>query len=237
MSGKEEEGAKFKDYFDWNEPATKATSHRLLAIRRGEWEGFLYFRIQPPEEDGLSIMESLFVRGHSLCAEQVKLAANDSYKRLLKISMETEARLALKKRADEEAIRVFSENMRELLMSAPLGRKKVLAIDPGFRTGCKVVCLDPQGKLLHHDVVYPEQAAPNATEAAAKIRASCERFGIEAIPIGTGTAGRETELFVRGLELPKTIVIVIVNESGAALESASDVDLQDFPDHARRLST
>ena len=230
MSGKEEEGAKFKDYFDWNEPATKAPSHRILAIRRGESEGFLYFRIQPPEEDGLSIMESLFVRGHSLCAEQVKLAAHDSYKRLLKISMETEARLALKKRADEEAIRVFGENMRELLMAAPLGGKKVLAIDPGFRTGCKVVCLDPQGKLLHHDVVYPEQGARNATEAATKIRTYCEHFKIEAIAIGNGTAGRETELFVRGLELPKTIVIVMVNESGASVYSASDVARQEFPD-------
>ena len=230
MSGKEEEGAKFKDYFDWNEPAAKAPSHRILAIRRGESEGFLYFRIQPPEEDGLSIMESLFVRGHSLCAEQVKLAAHDSYKRLLKISMETEARLALKKRADEEAIRVFGENMRELLMAAPLGGKKVLAIDPGFRTGCKVVCLDPQGKLLHHDVVYPEQGARNATEAATKIWTYCEHFRIEAIAIGNGTAGRETELFVRGLELPKTIVIVMVNESGASVYSASDVARQEFPD-------
>jgi protein Tex len=230
MSGKEEEGAKFKDYFDWNEPAAKAPSHRILAIRRGESEGFLYFRIQPPEEDGPSIMESLFVRGHSLCAEQVKLAAHDSYKRLLKISMETEARLALKKRADEEAIRVFGENIRELLMAAPLGRKKVLAIDPGFRTGCKVVCLDPQGKLLHQDVVYPEQGARNATEAATKIRTYCEHFGIEAIAIGNGTAGRETELFVRGLELPKTIVIVMVNESGASVYSASDVARQEFPD-------
>ena len=230
MSGKEEEGAKFKDYFDWNEPSAKAPSHRILAIRRGESEGFLYFRIQPPEEEGLGIMESLFVAGHSPCAEQVRLAAHDSYKRLLKISMETEARLALKKRADEEAIRVFSENIRELLMAAPLGRKKVLAIDPGFRTGCKVVCLDPQGKLLHHDVVYPEQGARNATEAATKIRTYCEHFGIEAIAIGNGTAGRETELFVRGLGLPKTIVIVMVNESGASVYSASDVARQEFPD-------
>jgi protein Tex len=230
MSGKEEEGAKFKDYFDWNEPAAKAPSHRILAIRRGESEGFLYFRIQPPEEEGLGIMESLFVRGQTACAEQVKLAAHDSYKRLLKISMETEARLALKKRADEEAIRVFSENIRELLMAAPLGRKKVLAIDPGFRTGCKVVCLDPQGKLLHNDVVYPEQGARNASEAGIKVRTYCERFGIEAIAIGNGTAGRETELFVRGLGIPKTIAIVMVNESGASVYSASDVARQEFPD-------
>jgi uncharacterized protein len=230
MTGKEEEGAKFKDYFDWSEPATKAPSHRILAIRRGESEGFLYFRIQPPEEEGLGIMESLFVRGKSLCAQQVKMAADDSYKRLLKISMETEARIALKKRADEEAIKVFSDNIRELLMAAPLGRKKVLAIDPGFRTGCKIVCLDAQGKLLHNDVVYPEQGSRNASEAATKIRAYCEHFAIEAIAIGNGTAGRETEMFVRGLELPKTITIVMVNESGASIYSASDVARQEFPD-------
>jgi uncharacterized protein len=240
MTGKEEEGAKFKDYFDWSEPATKAPSHRILAIRRGESEGFLYFRIQPPEEEGLGIMESLFVRGKSACAEQVKMAADDSYKRLLKISMETEARIALKKRADEEAIKVFSDNIRELLMAAPLGRKKVLAIDPGFRTGCKIVCLDAQGKLLHNDVVYPEpavakamagkQGSRNASEAATKIRAYCEHFSIEAIAIGNGTAGRETEMFVRGLDLPKTITIVMVNESGASIYSASDVARQEFPD-------
>lgn len=230
MTAKEEEGAKFKDYFDWNEPAGKAPSHRILAIRRGESEGFLYFRIQPPEEEGLGIMESLFVRGKSPCAEQVKLATHDSYKRLLKISMETEARIALKKRADEEAIKVFGDNIRELLMAAPLGRKKVLAIDPGFRTGCKIVCLDAQGKLLHHDVVYPEQGSRNASEAATKIRAYCEHFGIEAVAIGNGTAGRETEMFVRGLELPKTITVVMVNESGASIYSASEVARQEFPD-------
>jgi protein Tex len=230
MTGKEDEGAKFKDYFEWSEPSAKAPSHRILAIRRGESEGFLYFRIQPPEEEGIAIMESLFVRGKTPCAEQVKLAAHDSYKRLLKISMETEARIGLKKRADEEAIKVFSDNIRELLMAAPLGRKKVLAIDPGFRTGCKVVCLDAQGKLLHHDVVYPEQGARNATEAGTKIRAYCEHFGIEAVAIGNGTAGRETEVFVRGLQLPKTITIVMVNESGASVYSASEVARQEFPD-------
>ncbi|MFY9985700.1 MAG: Tex family protein [Chthoniobacterales bacterium] len=230
MTGKEEEGAKFKDYFDWNEPAGKAPSHRILAIRRGESEGFLYFRIQPPEEEGLGIVESLFVRGKSPCAEQVKLAGHDGYKRLLKISMETEARIALKKRADEEAIKVFSDNIRELLMAAPLGRKKVLAIDPGFRTGCKIVCLDAQGKLLHHDVVYPEQGSRNASEAATKIRAYCQHFGIEAVAIGNGTAGRETEMFVRGLDLPKTITVVMVNESGASIYSASEVARQEFPD-------
>jgi len=229
VAGKEEEGAKFKDYFDWNEPAAKAPSHRILAVRRGESEGFLHFRIQPPEEEALSIVESLFVCGNSPCAAQVKVAAHDCYRRLLGASMETEARIVLKKRADEEAIQVFSENVRELLMAAPLGRKKVLAIDPGFRTGCKIACLDPQSQLLHHDVVYPEQGARNADEAASKIRAYCERFGIEAIAIGNGTGGRETEMFVRGLGLPKSIVIVMVNESGASIYSASEVARQEFP--------
>src|SRR5258707_8513158 len=229
VAGKEEEGAKFKDYFDWNEPAVKAPSDRILAVRRGESEGFLHFRIQPPEEEALSIVESLFVCGNSPCAAQVRVAAHDCYRRLLGASMETEARIVLKKRADEAAIQVFSENIRELLMAAPLGRKKVLAIDPGFRTGCKIVCLDPQGQLLHHDVVYPEQGARNADEAATKIRAYCERFGIEAIAIGNGTGGRETEMFVRGLGLPKSIVIVMVNESGASVYSASEVARQEFP--------
>ena len=228
VAGKEEEGAKFKDYFDWNEPAAKAPSHRILAVRRGESEGFLSVRIQPPEEEALSIVESLFVCGNSPCAAQVKVATHDCYRRLLGASMETEARIALKKRADEEAIQVFSENVRELLMAAPLGRKKVLAIDPGFRTGCKIVCLDPQGQLLHHDVVYPEQGVRNADEAATKIGGYCERFGIEAIAIGNGTGGRETEMFVRGLGLPKSIVIVMVNESGASVYSASEVARQEF---------
>ena len=228
VAGKEEEGAKFKDYFDWNEPAAKAPSHRILAARRGESEGVLSFRIQPPEEEALSIVESLFVCGNSPCAAQVKVATHDCYKRLLGASMETEARIVLKKRADEEAIQVFSENVRELLMAAPLGRKKVLAIDPGFRTGCKIVCLDAQGQLLHHDVVYPEQGAQNADEAATKIRAYCERFGIEAIAIRNGTGGRETEMFVRGLGLPKSIVIVMVNESGASVYSASELARQEF---------
>jgi protein Tex len=228
LAGKEEDGAKFKDYFDWNEPAAKAPSHRILAVRRGESEGFLSVRIQPPEEEALSIVESLFVCGNSPCAAQVKVATHDCYRRLLGASMETEARIALKKRADEEAIQVFSENVRELLMAAPLGRKKVLAIDPGFRTGCKIVCLDPQGQLLHHDVVYPEQGVRNADEAATKIGGYCERFGIEAIAIGNGTGGRETEMFVRGLGLSKSIVIVMVNESGASVYSASEVARQEF---------
>jgi uncharacterized protein len=231
VSDKEEEGAKFKDYFDWSEPASAAPSHRILAIRRGESEGFLYFRIQPPEEAALPILESLFVKGTSPCAAQVKLAAHDCYKRLLAFSMETEARVTLKKRADEEAIKVFADNLRELLLAAPLGRKTVLAIDPGFRTGCKVVCLDQQGKLLVNDVIYPEQGSRKLEEASARIATYCEQYKIEAIAIGNGTAGRETETFIRGLNLPKSIAIVMVNESGASIYSASEVAREEFPDH------
>ena len=157
---KEEAAAKFKDYFNWSEPLAKIPSHRMLAIRRGEGEGLLIMRIQPPEEEVLALIEPLFVSGKGAAAEQVRLAVQDSYKRLLGQAMEVEMRVESKKRADTEAIRVFSENLRELLLSSSLGRKNVLAIDPGFRTGCKVVCLDRQGKLLHNDVIYPTAASP-----------------------------------------------------------------------------
>lgn len=228
MTGKEAEGEKFKDYFDWKEPVTKSPSHRVLAMRRGEKEGFLIVRITPTEGSAVQILESLFVKGSSPSAQQVKLAAQDAYKRLLSVSMETEARLESKKKADTEAIRVFAENLRELLLASPLGQKNVIAIDPGFRTGCKVVILDRQGKLLHNDVIYPDR---HATEAAEKIKGFCQHFKIEAIAIGNGTAGRETETFVRALKLPASIAIVSVNESGASIYSASEVAREEFPDH------
>ncbi|RJR19888.1 MAG: RNA-binding transcriptional accessory protein [Nitrospiraceae bacterium] len=255
VPGKEEEGIKFKDYYEWEEPVSKAPSHRILAIRRGETEGFLSFRILPPEEEALALLEGLFVhpvrnvseasspageqrgiisngvKGSSPASLQVRTAVHDSYKRLLMSSMEGETRLAAKKRADEEAIRVFVENLRQLLLSPPLGGKNILAIDPGFRTGCKVVCLDRQGKLLHNDTIYPTFSEKKVTEAGEKIREFCGRFGIEAIAIGNGTAGRETESFVRGLGLPGGIQIVMVNESGASIYSASDVAREEFPDH------
>jgi protein Tex len=231
ISGKETEGAKFQDYFDWSEPGNAAPSHRILAIRRGESEGFLFSRIQPIEEEAIAQLESLFVKDSTLCGQQVKLAVHDCFKRLLGLSMETEARLALKKRADEEAIHVFADNLRELLLAPALGQKNVMAIDPGFRTGCKLVCLDRQGQLLHNDVIYPEQGAHRSQEAAMKVLGYCQRFQIEAIAIGNGTASRETESFVRGLNLPKTITIVMVNESGASIYSASEVARQEFPDH------
>jgi uncharacterized protein len=230
MSDKKEEGAKYKDYFDWNEPLATIPSHRLLAIRRGETENILMLRIHPPEEDSLNLLESIFVNGKGPAAEQVRLAVQDSLKRLLGISIEAEARMESKKRADEEAIRVFAENLRELLLASPLGQKNVLAIDPGFRTGCKVVCLNKQGKLLHHDVVYPTQSDARVQEAATTIKALCAKFQVEAIAIGNGTAGRETETFVRKIGLPASIMIVMVNESGASIYSASDVARAEFPD-------
>ncbi len=230
VSGKEEAGIKYRDYYEWEEPVSKAPSHRVLAIRRGEAEGFLILRVLPPEDEALAVLDGIFVKGRGPASQQVKAAVHDSYKRLLSSSMEAEVRLSVKKRADEEAIRVFAENLRQLLLSAPLGGKNVLAIDPGFRTGCKVACLDRQGKLLHHDTVYPHFSDNGAEEAGRKIRELCSRFGIEAIAVGNGTAGRETESFVRGLELPAPIVIVMVNESGASIYSASEVAREEFPD-------
>ncbi len=230
ISGKEEEGMKYKDYFDWEESVSAAPSHRILAMRRGEKEGFLSLRVIPPEEDAFAILESLFVKGEGASSRQVRMAVHDCYKRLLSVSMETEIRLETKKRADEEAIRVFAENLRQLLLAPPLGQKNVLAIDPGFRTGCKVVCMDSQGKLRHTDTIYPHQSEESSSEAAAKITSLCNKFEVETVAIGNGTAGRETEAFIRRLHLPERIQIVMVNESGASVYSASDVAREEFPD-------
>lgn len=231
VSRKEEEGSKYKDYFDWQEPVSTAPSHRVLAMRRGEKEGFLILRATPPEEDALTLLETLFVKSANPASEQVKLAVHDSYKRLLSLSMETETRMATKERADAEAIRVFVENLRQLLLSPPLGRKNVLAIDPGFRTGCKVICVDTQGKLLHNDSIYPHFNEKKTAEAGAKIRELCTKFRIEAIAIGNGTAGRETDAFIRGLGLPPAVQIFMVSESGASVYSASETAREEFPDH------
>jgi uncharacterized protein len=232
VPGKEDEGAKFKDYFDWTEPVARIPSHRLLAIRRGEAEGFLRVHVAPPDAAALAILERLFLSAPGTPGgQQVRLAAYDGYKRLLGSAIEGEIRFESKQKADAEAIRVFADNLRQLLLSPPLGQKRVLAIDPGFRTGCKVVCLDPQGKLLHHDVIYPTSASRTQEEQAGHIlRALVQRFGIEAIAIGNGTASRETEQFVRGLGLPSSIIIAVVNESGASIYSASDVAREEFPD-------
>ncbi|GAA4303498.1 Tex family protein [Nibribacter koreensis] len=230
VPGKEEEGQKFKDYFEWDEPIEKAPSHRILAMRRGEKEMVLMLDAQPEEEAAINILEDQFVKGHNAAAEQVKLAIRESYKRMLRLSMETEVRMSSKKRADEEAIRVFADNLRPMLLSAPLGQKRVLAIDPGFRTGCKVVALDEQGKLLHYEAIFPHNGAGQATTAGHQVMAMCAKYQIEAIAIGNGTASRETETFVQKLGLPKEIAVVMVNESGASIYSASDVAREEFPE-------
>jgi len=230
MPGKENdaEPAKFKDYFEWSEPLAKAPSHRILAMRRGEKEMFLMMRVQLPDEaTAFATIQGLFVKAKCPAADQVALAVQDAAKRLLAPAMETEMRLESKKRADEAAIKVFSDNARELLLAAPLGQKAVMAIDPGFRTGCKTVLLDRQGKLLHNDVIFPDR---HAEEAKEKLLGFVKFFHVEAIAIGNGTAGRETEAFVRALGLPPSITIVMVNESGASIYSASEAAREEFPD-------
>ncbi len=230
VPGKEEEGRKYEDYFDWEEPVAKAPSHRILAMRRGRRDGFLRLQIVVPEEQAHRILEALFVRGRSACSDLVREAVADGYKRLLAPSMETEILTLAKLRADQEAIRVFAENLRQLLLAAPLGRKHVLAIDPGFRTGCKVVCLDRQGQLKHSDVIYPHQGENRAAAETTRLASLCERFDIQVIAIGNGTASRETEAFVRRAKLSKDIPVVMVNESGASIYSASDAAREEFPD-------
>jgi uncharacterized protein len=230
LKGKEAEGQKFKDYFEWTEPISKTPSHRLLAMRRGEKEGILALDIYPPEEQAISSMERQYIKTENAAAEQVRLAIKDSYKRLLRPSLETEVRMESKMKADEEAIKVFASNLKELLLAAPLGQKNVLALDPGFRTGCKVVCLDRQGKLLHHDVIYPHEPQRETAKSAALIKSLCEKYDIEAIAIGNGTAGRETEAFAKSIGLSNKIIIVMVNESGASVYSASEVARDEFPD-------
>ena len=231
VKGKEEEGAKFRDYFDWKEPLAKAPSHRVLAMRRAEKEKIITLKIQPLEEDAVEELERLFVRGRTPAAGQVKLAVQDSYKRLLGPSIETEMRLWSKQRADAEAIKVFAENLRQLLLAAPLGHKNVLAIDPGFRTGCKVVCLDAQGKMLHHDVIFPHPPSAQPDRAEALLRKLVSQYQIEAIAVGNGTAGRETEAFVGKVLKDAKLTVVMVNESGASIYSASEVAREEFPDH------
>ena len=226
--GKEEAGAKYRDYFDWNEPASKAPSHRVLAMRRGEKEGFLAVRVLPEEDEAVAVLEPLFVRGENAASAQVREAVRDGYKRLLSLSMETEMRVETKKRADEEAIRIFADNLRQLLLAPPLGRKRVVAVDPGLRTGCKVTCLDAQGKLLHHEAIYPHAPRNETEQAGETIRELCRKFEIEAVAVGNGTAGRETESFVRGLAIPD-VLVVMVDESGASVYSASKAARAEFP--------
>jgi len=228
--GKEIEAIKYKDYFEWEESAKNAPSHRVLAMLRGEDEGLLKLDVLPPDEEAIELLERQFITGNNDASKQVELAIYDGYKRLLRPAMETELRAVIKQKADEEAIRVFAANARQLLMAAPLGQRNVMAIDPGFRTGCKVVCLDRQGNLLENTTIYPHTGQGNIKDAEWKVNQLCEKHDIEAIAIGNGTAGRETETFIRGLKLDK-VTLVMVNESGASIYSASPLAREEFPDH------
>lgn len=230
LRGKEEIGEKFKDYFDWEEPLMSCPSHRLLAMRRGEGESVLSLHIGPAEEDAQNILILQFVKSNNSSSEQVKLAAMDAYSRMMESSIESELRMLTKELADEKAIQVFADNLRELLLASPLGQKAILAIDPGFRTGCKVVALNKEGKLLEDTVIYPHEQN-KLFHSKQTVLNLCEKYNLEAIAIGNGTASRETENFIRKLdELPKSIPVIMVNESGASIYSASDVAREEFPD-------
>ncbi len=231
VKGKEEEGAKFKDYFDSEEPLKRSASHRLLAMRRGEAEGILRVAIAPEEEEVLERLSRIFVKGQTSSSKQVELAEKDAYKRLLNPSIETEFAKSSKEAADIEAIRVFAENLRQLLLSSPLGQKRVLAIDPGFRTGCKVVCLDAQGNLLHNETIYPHAPQNQGKMAAKKLTNMVETYNIQAIAVGNGTAGRETERFVTNLHYDRKVQVFVVSEAGASIYSASKVAREEFPEY------
>ena len=229
IKGKEAEGIKYKDYFEWSESVKDAPSHRVLALRRGEKELFLSLEISPEEEEAIESLNKKFIIHSNACAEEVRSSIKDGYKRLLAPSIETETRVFTKTRADEEAIKVFAENARQLLLAAPMGQKRVMAIDPGFRTGCKLVCLDEQGKLLDNTAIYPHEPK-KLVEAQAIIKQLCEKHKIEAIAIGNGTAGRETESIVRAMKL-ENVLVVMVNESGASIYSASEAARDEFADY------
>lgn len=228
----DEKVGKFENWIDWKEPITKAPSHRILALFRGEEAGVLKVHVKPEsDEDALRAIEDRKLEVRGKCAEQVQLAIADSYKRLIMPSIETEFRNLLKEKADKEAIRVFAENLRQLLLAAPLGQKRTLAIDPGFRTGCKVVCLDAQGQLLHNETIYPFTSVREERAAVNKLEALVEAFQIEAIAIGNGTAGRETEEVVQRCRFKNKVIAVSVSEAGASVYSASDVARREFPDY------
>ncbi len=230
-SGKESAAIKYRDYFAWQEPVVSAPSHRILAMLRGEKEALLSVRIAPPVSAATAILEQIFVRAETEAADQIRLAIRDRYRPLLESPMETEVRKAARVRAEDTAIGVFADNLRELLLAPALGQKNTLALDPGFRSGCKLVCLDRQGHLLHHDTVYPLLGERGEAEAAAKILLLCREYQIEAIAVGNGTGGRETEAFLRTLGLDPRITVVMVNESGASVYSASEAARAEFPDH------
>lgn len=228
----EEASAKYRDYFDFCEPLKKCSSHRLLALRRGESEGVLKVTIFPEDEDMCNErLQRLFVRANNACAHQVEEALTDAYKRLLKPAIETEFAALSKEKADEEAIRVFAENLRQLLLAPPLGQKRVMSIDPGFRTGCKVVCLDAQGTLLHNEAIYPHPPKSEYAQAARKVVKLVEQYKIEAIAIGNGTASRETEQFVTSQRYDREVQVFVVSEDGASIYSASKTAREEFPDY------
>ena len=231
VKGKEEEAAKYKDYFGFSEPLKRCTSHRLLAIRRGEAEGLLKVSISPDDEECTERLERNYVRGNNECSQQVKEAVRDAYKRLLKPSIETEFAALSKEKADEEAIRVFAGNLRQLLLAPPLGQKRVMGIDPGYRTGCKVVCLDAQGNLLHNETIYPHPPKSEHGISARKLTKLVEQYAIEAIAIGNGTASRETEAFVTGQRYDRKLQVFVVSEDGASIYSASKIAREEFPEY------
>lgn len=231
VKGKEVEGEKFSDYFDYSEPLRRVPSHRMLAIRRGEAEGFLKVVIEIPEEGTLESLERIFVKARNESSNQVVLAVKDGYKRLLLSSIETEYLQTSKHKADEEAINVFAENLRQLLLAPPLGNKRVLGIDPGFRTGCKVVCLDETGNLVHNETIYPHPPQNEVKQAASKIMNLVHSYRIEAIAIGNGTAGRETERFIQDLRYDRELQVFVVSESGASIYSASKIARDEFPQY------
>lgn len=225
-----EEAAKFSDYFDFSEPLKRCSSHRLLAMRRGENEGILRISISADDEGCIDRVKRFFVRGYGRCSSLVGEAVEDSYKRLLKPAIETEFANLSKEKADEEAINVFTENLRQLLLSAPLGQKRVMGVDPGFRTGCKVVCLDEQGNLLHHEAIFPHPPVNKQQQAAQQVGKMVERFNIEAIAIGNGTASRETTAFIKSLHFNHDVKQFVVSEDGASVYSASKTAREEFPD-------
>ncbi|MDR2916827.1 MAG: RNA-binding transcriptional accessory protein [Tannerella sp.] len=231
VKGKEEEGDKYRDYFEASEPLRRISSHRLLAMRRGESEGFLRVDISPDEEHAMERLDKYFVKADNDSGKQVRLAVTDSYKRLLKPSIETEFAASSKEKADREAIRIFEENLRQLLLSPPLGQKRILGIDPGFRTGCKVVCLDEQGNLLHNETIYPHPPQNERSNAMKKIAHLVEQFNIQAIAVGNGTAGRETEQLVQGVRYDRKVQIFSVSENGASIYSASKIAREEFPQY------
>ncbi len=231
IKGKEEEAEKYRDYFDWNEPLRKCPSHRVLAMRRGEREGFLRISVKPDNDGAMENLSRFFVKGFNASSKLVEKAVADSYKRLIEPSIESEFASLAKEKADDEAIEVFAENLRQLLLAPPLGQKRILAIDPGYRTGCKVVCLDEQGNLLHNETIYPHKPQDERKMAAKKLTSMVEIYQINAIAIGNGTASRETETFVKNLRYNREIRVYVVSEDGASVYSASPVARQEFPQY------